>query len=278
MGNLFVMTIAGHETSANSIHFSLVLLALHPQEQKSVQKELDDIFRGRKDASQWDYERDLPILLNSRLAAVFNEELRLLGPTIGIPKMTTSIPQHLTVDGKDVTIPAKAMVRLCVACVHRNPNFWPHSAREKDLEKTSSADDLEAFRPGRWLRADRSTASSARKANSETLYTPPKGAFIPFSEGARACVGRRFAQVEVLAALALILSQCSIELAVDQWATDEEVERMTGGERRKVWRQAEKEANWKLRNRMMVIITLQLRGTHVPLRVVKRGEERFMDL
>src|SRR5207244_3382129 len=84
MGNLFVMVIAGHETSANSIHFSLILMALHPQIQKEVQEELDRIFKDHRNPSQWDYERDLPSLLNSKLAAVLNEELRLFAPTIAI--------------------------------------------------------------------------------------------------------------------------------------------------------------------------------------------------
>jgi cytochrome P450 len=276
LGNLFVMIIAGHETSASSIHFSLILLALHPQVQKEVQNELDDIFKGRQNPSQWDYESDLPSLLNSKLAAVLNEELRLFAPTMTIPKISTSTPQHLTVDGKDITVPAKTMIRLCVPSVHRNPKFWPHSRSEKHSE-ASSANDLEEFKLERWLRPDRPTASLAKNVDTESIYVPKKGAYIPFSDGARACLGRRFAQVEILAALALIMSRCSIELAVDEWATDEEVEKMTGHERKNVWRKAEEKANWTLQNKMACIITLKLRGAHVPVRVVRRGEERFMD-
>jgi cytochrome P450 len=47
MGNLFMFIIAGHETSANSIHFSIILLSLHPSLQRKVQHELSAIFQDR---------------------------------------------------------------------------------------------------------------------------------------------------------------------------------------------------------------------------------------
>ena len=43
----------------------------------------------------------------------------------------------------------------------------------------------------------------------------------------------RFAQVEVLATLAVIFSQCMVRLAVDEYASDEEVERIIEEERLK---------------------------------------------
>jgi hypothetical protein len=70
------------------------------------------------------------------------------------------------------------------------------------------------------------------------LFHPLKGAYIPFSEGYRACLGRRFAQVEVLAVLAVIFSQYSVELAVDEYATDEEVEKMDESGQREVGKAA----------------------------------------
>jgi len=276
MGNLFVMALAGHETSANSIHFSLILLALHPQVQAEVQMELDEIFRHR-DASQWDYDYCLPRLLNSRLAMVLNEQLRLFAPTIAVPKITTT-PQHLFVNGKEVTIPENTIVRLCIPPLHRNPRFWPQTSPSEG--QTAESDDLEQFKPERWLqRDDSSTVSSPTSHEASSIFVPKKGAYIPFSDGTRACLGRRFAQVEILAALSLILSQCTIELAVDEWASDEEVDGMTNSERRQVWGKAEERAKWVLRNDIALYITLQLRkGVNVPVRSVKRGEERFMNI
>lgn len=271
MGNLFMFIIAGHETSANSIHFSLLLLALHPEAQRRVQKELEENFQGRP-ISDWEYERDVPALLNGYLAAVLNEELRLIAPTITVPKISCSESQSLMVNGEDVTVPANTMTRLCIPAVHRNPRFWPHSP-PKDIQNPSFAldnldNDLEEFKPDRWLPGK----------SGGPLYTPVRGSYIPFSEGQRACLGKRFAQVEIVAALAVIFSEYSVELAVDEWATDEEVKNMTTEERMATWKKAEEKGHWILQNKMAGVITLQLRGAHVPVRFVKKGEERFANI
>ncbi len=155
MGNLFVFMLAGHETSANSIHFSLLLLAIHPEVQQKVQKELDEIFQGRP-VSEWDYDRDLPLLSGGMLGAVLNEELRLIAPVITVPKSVSSKSQRLTINKKEANIPANIMVRLCVHSVHRNPKFWPHSP-PKDPQKPyfppgNPDNDLEEFKPERWLK------------------------------------------------------------------------------------------------------------------------------
>jgi cytochrome P450 len=271
MGNLFMFIIAGHETSANSIHFSLLFLALHPEAQRKVQQDLEEIFQGRS-MSEWEYERDVPALLNGYLAAVLNEELRLIAPTITIPKVSSPEPQSLMVNGEDVTVPPNTMVRLCVPAVHRNPKFWPHGP-PKDADKPyfpldNLDNDLEEFKPDRWL----------PNKPGGPLYMPVRGSYLPFSDGQRACLGKRFAQVEILAALAVIFSEYSIELAVDEWATDDEVKSMTMEERRVTWKKAEEKGHWILQNKMVGIITLQLRGGHVPVRFVKKGEERFADI
>jgi cytochrome P450 len=269
MGNLFMFIIAGHETSANSIHFTLALLALHPQVRRSVQKELESIFQGRP-ISEWDYEHDLPRLLNGYLAAVLNEELRLIAPTITIPKISSPEPQELIVNGKSVTVPGSTMTRLCIHAVHCNPKYWPHNSPKNNSQSAfafvSPHNDLEEFKPERWLHG------------KHGLYTPVKGSYIPFSDGQRACLGKRFAQVEILAALAVIFSEYSVELAVDEWATDEEVKKMTPEAKTRLWSMAEKKGHWMLQNKMVCMITLQLKGGCVPVRFVKKGSEIFPDI
>jgi cytochrome P450 len=301
MGNLFVIAIAGHETSANSIHFSLLLLALYPEAQRKVQQELAEIFQGRP-ISEWDYDRDIPRLMCGMLGAVLNEQLRLIAPTISVPKDVRSAPQQLIVEDKVVTVPANTIVRVSIPAVHRNPKFWPHGQPKNPQKPRFALDnldnDLEEFKPERWLKRGDETPDTAAdlrttdskitntrhlSANTATetpasLYTPVKGSYIPFSDGQRACLGKRFAQVEILAALAVILTQRSVELAVDEWATDEEVEQMTRDQRRDTWNTAEEKAQWILQNKMGAMITLQLRGAHVPVRFVRRGEERFWDV
>ena len=298
IGNAFVFILAGHETTANTIHFSLIHLATKVATQRHLQKDLDRILQGRP-ITQWDYERDIPNLFNGVAGAVMNETLRIVPPVTIIPKSVgKSQAQPLNVDGKKCMVPADCYININAVAVHRNPKYWPPgppSDPEHLIHPTSNIDnDLEEFRPERWLLesdVSKSTLSlsGAEHHNNETsdlgvssipdtassLFRPIKGAYIPFSEGYRACLGRRFAQVQVLTVLAVIFSQYSVELAVDQWATDEEVEKMSVEERRKVWEKARREVERLMRDGMASIFTLQMRNGKVPVRFVKRGVERF---
>lgn len=112
---------------------------------------------------------------------------------------------------------------------------------------------------------------------SEQLYRPQRGAYVPFSDGYRACIGRRFAQVEVLAVLAVLLQKYTVELAVDHWATDEEVVTMDEDALAEVWQKAAEHARNLLLTGLGVIISLQMRKGHVSLRFMPRGKERFPD-
>ena len=305
LGNAFVLILAGHETAANSIHFALLYLALHTRSQRRLQADLDHIFGGRP-TSQWDYERDLPGLFGGMTGAVLNEELRLVPPVVNIPKSTFRVPdQTLMVDGKKCTVPKDTYMSLCTAAVHRNPKYWPHGPPRRDqtggkpVHPTANLDnDLEEFRPERWLIEEKVRSGTSTPANghtmpnekleggdelgvnmasdtSERLYAPPKGAYVPFSDGYRACLGRRFAQVEVLACLAVIFQKYSIELAVDKYATDAEVERMGKEERKDVWEKAADDCRDLMLHGCGVIITLQMRKGAVSVRFVPRGEELF---
>ena len=44
LGNAFIMLVAGHETTANAMHFTLLQLAAHPAAQRQLQKDVDAIF------------------------------------------------------------------------------------------------------------------------------------------------------------------------------------------------------------------------------------------
>lgn len=307
LGNAFVLILAGHETAANSIHYTILLLALNIASQRNLQKDLENHFQGRP-ASEWDYDRDLPALFGGMMGAVMNEQLRYIPPVVIIPKSTYHVPdQPININGKKCIVPTNTYISLCAISAHRNPNWWPHGPPrdpKKPAHSRSNPDnDLEEFKPERWIldggakhhsetngRADSNKpagfSSTETPADSDdlglntasdtsaSLYRPPKGAFIPFSEGFRACLGRRFAQIEILTALAVIFSQYSVELDVGQYATIDEVERMSPAERKRVWDLAAQEA-MRLINASSTIITLQMRSGHVPVRFVRKGAERF---
>ena len=221
-------------------------------------------------------------------AAVMNETLRLLQPIINIPKSTApGRPQQLSMGGQQYTIPEDCNVSLSAA-IHRNPKYWPAPPGE---EVVDGVRDTDRFRPERWLTDaklsdsfvdinydDEDLRGPSGEDTSSQLFKPVKGAYIPFSDGYRSCIGRRFAQVEILAFLAVLFSQYSVELAVDEYASDEEIERMPKGgkERKEVWQKAASRAQKLLGSDLGSIITLQLRGATIPIRLARRGEERFV--
>ena len=283
LGNAFVFILAGHETAANTVHFSILFLAMHWSSQKRLQDDLDAIL-GDKPVSEWDYDEDMPKLFGSMCGAVMNEELRLIPPVIGIPKSTLKgRPQGLQLGGQHYTVPEDSFITLNTAALHRNPKNWPHTSPE----------DLLEFRPERWLldpaKASNNTDDNTyaeeegldfegpdkRPDTASTLYRPPKGAYIPFSEGYRSCLGRRFAQVEILAVLAVVFRTWSVELDVGAFMTDEEVAAATEEQKREAWNKADARARELLRTGMMTIITIQMRKDKVPMRFVRRGKERF---
>ncbi|KAF1992032.1 cytochrome P450 [Aulographum hederae CBS 113979] len=349
MGNSFIFMVAGHETTANTINHAILYLALNPSIQRHLQRDIDAA-TGGKPPSEWDYDHTLMAFFGSMPAAVMNEVLRLIPPAINIPKSTDpkGPEQPLKVDGKTCAVPPGTYINLAAVNVHRNPKYWPHgpprTGRPPVHPRSNTTNDLEEFKPERWLRVDAPLSSPAlphqnghhtkidsltsnmekspfltntnANANSNdddtsmnidtaadtapSLFQPRRGAFIPFSEGYRACLGRRFAQIEVLTAIAVLFATHSVELCVGEFVDEKEVgvwaaeakEKARSGDRDgygegtesvysvpeegvKAWERARDAAEKKLRESMRTVITIQMRGVEVGLVWRKRGEEVF---
>ncbi|KAK3308014.1 cytochrome P450 [Chaetomium strumarium] len=287
IGNAFIMTVAGHETTANTLHFALVELAENPATQRRLQRDIDALF-GDADPATWDYEKSINAVLASHVGACVNETLRLVPPVTGVPKIVTpDADQPITIDGRTHVLPAGTSCTLLAVCAQRNPRWWP----TKPSERTGAPHDLDDFLPERWYRSrsddehkdDHDDIDDAADYGgfqgsdvSASLYRPVRGSYIPFSDGPRSCLGRRIAMVEMAAVLAVIFQRYSIELAVDEWASDEQVADMSPADRRAVYRKAQDKSRATV-NGADSVLTLKLRGgNHVPVRLVKRGMERFV--
>lgn len=284
LGNAFVLMLAGHETTANALHYSLIFLAMRWSSQKRLQEEIDEVIRGRP-TEEWRYEEVFQKLFSGMPAAVMNETLRVLTPINNIPKSTApGRPQQFTMGGQTYTMPGGTYVSLSCG-IHKNPKYWPAPPGE---EAVNGIPDTQRFRPERWLNKSVATESFTDIAyddeelrgpsgedTSSNLFKPVRGSYIPFSDGFRSCIGRRFAQVELLTAFAVIFTQYSVELAVDEWASEEQLEKMSEQEKEVVFKKAADRVRWLLQNKTASIITLQLRGHTIPIRLVKRGCERL---
>lgn len=290
LGNAFVMIIAGHETTANSAHFSLIELAMNGKAQREVQKEVQSIF-GDAAPESWNYSANINKLLGGMVGAVLNEQLRLMPPVVAIPKsVAKNTEQVISIDGKKIIMTGGMMIGLCVIEVQRKTRYWP----TRPSTVTDRPDDLDDFKPERWLiksGADvkRQPDNTPTQSDDEesfggftgdtshaTLFRPVRGSYIPFSDGARSCLGRRLAQVEIMAVLAVIFQRYSVELAVDEWASDEEVAAMSVEEKIAVYGKAQEKARRIMRTASS-LITLKLHSGFIPVRLVTKGEERFVN-
>jgi cytochrome P450 len=100
------------------------------------------------------------------LRAVLEETLRLYPPAWGIGRRAVSDREL-----GGYAVPAGAVMSMCQFAMHRDPRFWDEPLR---------------FAPDRWL-----AGSSAAR-----------GAFFPFADGPRKCIGEHFARAEALTVMA----------------------------------------------------------------------------
>jgi cytochrome P450 len=166
--------LAGHETSANTLGWSLALLSAYPAARQRLEEELDAVLGGRDpDAADVD---QLPWA-----RAVVAETLRLYPPAWTIERDAVADD-----DVAGVPVPARSLVAISPYLVHRHPGFWPDPA---------------GFDPRRFLPGGEGDPATRHRY-----------AFIPFGGGKRACVGASFAELETVLVLATIARRFRLEL------------------------------------------------------------------
>ncbi|KAK4117833.1 cytochrome P450 [Canariomyces notabilis] len=180
-GNMFVFNFAGHDTVAHSFTFSIFFLAANPAVQDWLAEEVTRVF-GDRPIEAWDYRADFPRL--KRCLAVLYETLRLYTPVPAI-KWTADKAVPLVVGGKTYVLPPDCMVAPSYGSVQTDPRFW-------------GSDSLE-WKPSRFI-----VKRNGGGDDGEDFRVPVRGAFIGWSDGARDCPGRKFSQVEFVAALAVL--------------------------------------------------------------------------
>ncbi|PTB66985.1 cytochrome P450 [Trichoderma citrinoviride] len=229
IGQIFLFMFAGHEANANLLLSIILLLACHPDVQTAMQRDLDRLL-GQTSPDAWSYDDNYAPLMHGAVGAVINETLRLF--TV-IPVLPKCVPPggpwlSITVKGQRHPLPPNTIAFVNTSATHRHPKHWPkRPAHPAAQEKCSSSwreirnDPRQRpyaaadFDPWRWLDAGES-AQEATQAGSTTNFLKPRpGTFIPFSDGGRGCLGKRFALVEVCAMVATLFKTHSVELVTD---------------------------------------------------------------
>ncbi|KAE8443551.1 hypothetical protein EG329_001713 [Mollisiaceae sp. DMI_Dod_QoI] len=294
MSNVFNSLTAGHETTGATLFYCLVNLAMHPSWQVLIQQELDTLF-GDRDPRTWTHAEDMRKLQHSKLDAAVLETLRLFPPNNLIPKQSSfDHTSFLRYKGKEVQVPSNTRILILIASVHRNPHYWPppHTAASsaEPVFESEIREDTNDFRPERWFVSRKSAeryggrivpshdngidVKSEEGGNERGFFVPCKGAFVPWSIGERQCIGRNFAHIELMVAIAVILKEWSVELVLGHTSGIEDGDEENKGGR---WEEARDRAEKCLRFGMRHYITMQLGKGLIPLRIVRRGSKGLLD-
>ncbi|MEM9459731.1 MAG: cytochrome P450 [Myxococcota bacterium] len=124
------LLLAGYETTATALQWSLALLGQHPEIWGRLREECDAVLGGRRPQAE-----DLRCLRYAR--QVVQESLRLFPPSWWLPRVAAEDDE---IGG--YPIPAGTVVAPIMYTVHRHPDLWAHPERfdPERFEPSRSAD------------------------------------------------------------------------------------------------------------------------------------------
>nr|pir cytochrome P450 CYP4B1 homolog C01F6.3 [similarity] - Caenorhabditis elegans [Caenorhabditis elegans] len=168
-GNTFMLE--GHDTTSTGLMWAVHLLGNHPDVQRKVQAELDEVMGDDEDVTIEHLSR------MKYLECALKEALRLF-PSVLI--ITRELSDDQVIGG--FNIPKGVTFLLNLYLVHRDPAQWK---------------DPDVFDPDRF--------------HPENSIGRKSFAFIPFSAGSRNCIGQRFALMEEKVIMAHLLRNFNIK-------------------------------------------------------------------
>jgi len=180
------LLLAGHETTANALAWTFLLLSRNPEAESKLHAEVDALGGALPAAA------DLSRLPFTRAAIA--ESMRLFPPAWVIGR--TALVDYPV---RDRVIRKGSLVLLSQWVTHRDPRWW---------------DDAEAFKPERWLAGG--GGDPGKQGNAETgRFGGQRGgrfAYFPFGAGTRVCIGEQFAWMEATLALATFAQRWRLRL------------------------------------------------------------------
>ncbi|KAJ2939660.1 hypothetical protein O0L34_g14378 [Tuta absoluta] len=150
---VFIFFAAGFETSSSATSFTLHMLAFHPEIQKRIQKEIDEVLLKHNNTLCYEGISEMTLLDMS-----FKEAMRMF-PSLGclnrVCKRKYKIPEL------DITLDPGVKILIPVQAIHMDEKHY---------------DNPTEFRPERF-------APEAMKERHNFAY-------LPFGDGPRACIGK----------------------------------------------------------------------------------------
>ncbi|RPD55386.1 cytochrome P450 [Lentinus tigrinus ALCF2SS1-7] len=185
--------LAGMDTTSNATCRLLQLLAANPSVQQKLRDEILNAQAGQE--VSYDEVMGLPYL-----DAVTRETLRLYGPVEKVGRKATQdtvLPLHEPIKGTDgsliteIHVPKGTIVMLNLWACNTNKALWGEDAYE--------------WKPERWL-------SPLPRALEEARVPGVYSNLMSFHGGSRACIGFKYAQLELKVVLSVLLTNFKFEL------------------------------------------------------------------
>ncbi|KAG9501751.1 hypothetical protein J7337_007442 [Fusarium musae] len=174
---------AGAETTAIALTHILQLLISHPKQMQRLRDEVAAVMDEEDVISPFDKVKDLPYL-----KACLDEGLRL------IPPVSSGLPRRTPPEGAKIMetwIPGDTSVSMTIWSAHHNEDIYPEPY---------------VFKPERWLNLE-------ERKRMEPF-------FIPFSAGARGCIGRNISYLEQQIVLATLVHRYEFAMPTKDFTVD----------------------------------------------------------
>ncbi|KAG8689675.1 cytochrome P450-dit2 [Ceratobasidium sp. 423] len=201
VGHMNTFIFGGHETTSAAVTRILDILAQRPDVQVKLREELQRYFEKNPKETHHDALLEL-----SYLDGIVREVLRLFPPVRNIPRVCledTVLPLEYPVNtpsGKITSIPIKKGTPIMISIVYfnRNEAIWGERANE--------------FLPERWVgsKIDEVTQAGSRLPG---VYS----SMMTFGSGSYACIGFKFAVMEIKVMLAELITKFKFEPSDEEY-------------------------------------------------------------
>ncbi|KIO26748.1 hypothetical protein M407DRAFT_74044 [Tulasnella calospora MUT 4182] len=193
IGQIYTLLIAGHETTSTTLTWLLYDLA-HLENQRVQAKLREELQSVTTDRPTMDELNALPYLdavvrENLRLNSALDGTSRCAGRDTSIPVSTPYIDKK-GVERMEIRIGAGEEIILPISLINRDKELW--------------GEDADEFKPERWLEGNAHSRSSEIPGVFSSVLT--------FLGGPRACIGYRFALLELKVLIFALLRDISVEL------------------------------------------------------------------
>ncbi|KAH8109751.1 cytochrome P450 [Phellopilus nigrolimitatus] len=188
LGQMSTFIFAGHETTTGAVCRILHQLSLNPEVQSKLR---DEVTAARKEYGDLDYDMLMGL---PYLDAVCRETMRVFPPVSRLTRTTRKdVVMPLlwpikSADGeseiKEIPLKKNTDVIISIIGANRSKKIW--------------GEDAEAWKPERWLQP---LPESVAKARLPGVYA----SMMTFIGGGRACIGFKFAEMEMKMVLSILL-------------------------------------------------------------------------